>query len=100
MRLGVAERTYFEGKVALPLTAAELNRVRRAADGSRAESIAVCLLHSYANPASEQRLARAVETLGLPLSVSHRILPEYREFERLSTTLVNSYLAPRRPSHV
>jgi N-methylhydantoinase A/oxoprolinase/acetone carboxylase beta subunit len=100
MRLGVAERTYFEGKVALPLTAAELNRVRRSAAGTRAESIAVCLLHSYANPASEQRLARAVEPLGLPLSVSHRILAEYREFERLSTTVVNAYVAPRMSSHV
>src|ERR1700719_2744099 len=100
MRLGVAERTYFDGKVALPLTAAELNRVRRVAAGSRAESIAVCLLHSYANPASEQPLARAGEALGLPLSVSHRILAEYREFERLSTTVVNAYVAPRMSSHV
>src|ERR1700736_2876647 len=74
MRLGVAERTYFEGKGALPLPAAELNRVRRAAAGTRAESIAVCLLHSYANPASEQRLARAGEPLRLPLSASHRRL--------------------------
>jgi N-methylhydantoinase A/oxoprolinase/acetone carboxylase beta subunit len=100
MRLGVAERTYFDGKVALGLTAAELNRVRRAAASSHADSIAICLLHSYANPASEQRLARALNPLGLPLSVSHRILAEYREFERLSTTVVNAYVAPRMSSHV
>jgi N-methylhydantoinase A/oxoprolinase/acetone carboxylase beta subunit len=100
MRLGVAERTYFDGKVGLRLTAAELNRVRRAASRSRADSIAICLLHSYANPASEQRLARALTPLGLPLSVSHRILAEYREFERLSTTVVNAYVAPRMSSHV
>ena len=100
MRLGVAERTYFDGKVARGLTAAELNRARRAAASSRADSIAICLLHSYANPASEQRLARALTPLGLPLSVSHRILAEYREFERLSTTVVNAYVAPRMSSHL
>ena len=100
MRLGVAERTYFDGKVALPLSAAELKRVRRAAASRRADSIAICLLHSYANPASEQRLARALVPMGLPLSVSHRILAEYREFERLSTTVVNAYVAPRMSSHL
>ncbi|MGA8057648.1 MAG: hydantoinase/oxoprolinase family protein, partial [Candidatus Binataceae bacterium] len=100
MRLGVAERTYFDGKLALGLTAAELNRVCRAAASSRADSIAICLLHSYANPASERRLARALTPLGLPLSVSHRILAEYREFERLSTTVVNAYVAPRMSSHL
>jgi N-methylhydantoinase A/oxoprolinase/acetone carboxylase beta subunit len=100
MRLGVAERTHFDGKVALPLTAAELNRVRGAAARSRADSIAVCLLHSYANGASERRLARALTPVGLPLSISHRILAEYREFERLSTTVVNAYVAPRMSSHL
>ncbi|MGA8569072.1 MAG: hydantoinase/oxoprolinase family protein [Candidatus Binataceae bacterium] len=100
MRLGVAERTYFDGKLALGLTAAELNRVCRAAASSRADSIAICLLHSYANPASERRLARALTPLGLPLSISHRILAEYREFERLSTTVVNAYVAPRMSSHL
>ena len=100
MRLGVAERTHFDGKVALPLTAAELNRLRRAAARSRADSIAVCLLHSYANGASERRLARALTPVGLPLSISHRILAEYREFERLSTTVVNAYVAPRMSSHL
>ena len=100
MRLGVAERTYFDGKLALGLTGAELNRVRRAAASSHADSIAICLLHSYANPASEQRLARALTPLHMPLSVSHRILAEYREFERLSTTAVNAYVAPRMSSHL
>ena len=100
MRLGVAERTHFDGKVALALSAAELKRVRRAAASRRADSIAICLLHSYANPASEQRLARALVPMGLPLSVSHRILAEYREFERLSTTVVNAYVAPRMSSHL
>jgi N-methylhydantoinase A len=100
MRLGVAERTHFDGKVALGLTATELRRVRRAASLRRADSIAICLLHSYANPASERKLTRALVPLGLPVSVSHRILAEYREFERLSTTVVNAYVAPRMSSHL
>ncbi len=100
LRLGVAERTYFDGKVARRLSAAELRRVRQAAARSRAEAIAICLLHSYANPASEQRLARTLAPLGLPLSISHRLLAEYREFERLSTTVINAYVAPRMSSHV
>ena len=100
MRLGVAERTHFDGKVALGLTAAELKRTRRAAALREADSIAICLLHSYANPASERQLARALTPLGLPLSISHRILAEYREFERLSTTVVNAYVGPRMSSHL
>src|SRR5690348_13783652 len=100
MRLGVAERTYFDGKTPLPLTQKELARVRRVAERLGAESIAICLLHSYANPASEERLARAAGSLGVPVSVSNRILAEYREYERLSTTVVNAYVAPRMSSHL
>ncbi len=100
MRLGVAERTHYDGEIARALSAGELRRMRGAAARARADSIAVCLLHSYANAASERRLARALAPLGLPLSVSHRILPEYREFERLSTTVVNAYVAPRMSSHL
>ena len=100
MRLGVAERTHYDGEIARALGAGELRRMRSAAARARADSIAVCLLHSYANAASERRLARAFAPLGLPLSVSHRILAEYREFERLSTTVVNAYVAPRMSSHL
>jgi N-methylhydantoinase A/oxoprolinase/acetone carboxylase beta subunit len=100
MRIGVAERSYFDGKTAFPLTPAELARVRRTVGRLRPESIAICLLHSYANRASEDRLARAVGSLGVPVSVSNRILAEYREYERLSTTVVNAYVAPRMSSHL
>ena len=100
MRFGVGGRTYFDGKVALPLTAAELEPRAQRAAASGADSFAVCLLHSYANPKSEQRLRARSNPLGLPLSVSHRILAEYREFERLSTTVINAYVAPRMVSHL
>src|SRR5580704_5139957 len=100
LRIGVGGRTYFDGKIASPLTTAELTRVRKLAQRSGAEAFAVCLLHSYANPSSENAIARALEPLHRALSVSHRILAEYREFERLSTTVINAYVAPRMVSHL
>jgi len=100
MRFGVGGRTYFDGTLASPLDHAALTQIHEIAQQSGAEAIAVCLLHSYANPASEEAIARALESLGLPLSVSHRILPEYREYERLSTTVINAYVAPRMVAHL
>jgi N-methylhydantoinase A len=100
MRFGVEERTLFDGTIANPLTRTELSRIARVARASRAEAFAVCLLHSYANPKSEDAIAGALKSLGRPLSISHRILAEYREFERLSTTVVNAYVAPRMASHL
>ncbi|MBV8362205.1 MAG: hydantoinase/oxoprolinase family protein [Deltaproteobacteria bacterium] len=100
MRFGVDGRTYFDGTLTSPLDETALTQIREIAQQSGAEAIAVCLLHSYVNPSSEEAIARAVEPLGLPLSVSHRILPEYREYERLSTTVINAYVAPRMVAHL
>src|SRR5207253_1824251 len=58
------------------------------------ESIAVSLIFSFVHPKHEQRIAKALATLGVPLSISHQILPEYREYERTSTTTINAYLQP------
>ena len=100
MRIGVSERTLFDGTIIRALTSSELARIRRRAARSGAESFAVCLLHSYANPKSEESIARALAPIGMPLSVSHRILAEYREYERFSTAVVNAYVAPRMSSHL
>ena len=63
--------------------------------GGRPEAIAVCLLHSYANADHEQQLAGALRAaFDVPVSVSSEVLPEYREFERWSTTVLNAYVAP------
>jgi N-methylhydantoinase A len=59
-----------------------------------AESVAVVLLHSYANSSHEESVADALAELNVPVSVSVRLLPEYREYERTSTTIVNAYVAP------
>ena len=58
------------------------------------EAIAISLLFSFANPKTENAVASALKKLGLPLSVSHQILPEFREYERTSTVVVNAYLQP------
>jgi N-methylhydantoinase A len=99
-RFGVGGRTLFDGTITKPLTAPDIARIRAMAQRSKAEAFAVCMLHSYANPKSEEVVARALAPLGRPLSVSHRILAEYREYERLSTTVVNAYVAPRMVSHL
>ena len=93
-RLGLRERLDSDGRVLLAPSRAEIARIVRAVVRSGADSVAVCLLFSFVNPAHEKLLARALAATGLPVSVSHEILPEYREFERTSTTVVNAYLVP------
>lgn len=73
---------------------AELAHLVDEVRASGAESIAVCLLHSYADPSIEERVARALEGLGLPITRSSALLAEHREFERFSTALVNAALVP------
>jgi N-methylhydantoinase A len=67
---------------------------------SGAESVAVCLLFSFAEPAHEKRLGELLEPLGLPVSLSHRILAEFREYERAATTCVNAYVSPRMDRYI
>ena len=91
-RHGIQGRIGPEGEVIEPLDTAELEGLPELL--ADAESVAVILLHSYANVDHEEAVADALDSLGLPLSVSVRLLPEYREYERTSTTIVNAYVAP------
>ena len=92
-RHGIAGRLGPDGAEESPLDPDELEALPgRLAD---AESVAICLLHSYADDGHEERVAGALAGLGVPLSVSSRLLPEYREYERTATTVVNAYVAPR-----
>jgi N-methylhydantoinase A len=79
--------------VAVPDTSA-LDALVRAVAAARPESIAVCLLHSYAEPEMERRVARALAPLGVPVTTSAELYREYREYERFSTAVVNAALAP------
>ncbi|MBZ5566091.1 MAG: hydantoinase/oxoprolinase family protein, partial [Acidobacteriia bacterium] len=100
LRLGVRERVGAGGRILLKPSRAELARLKRRVRRSAAQSLAVCFLFSFANSANERAAARALAGLGLPISVSHEILPEFREFERLSTVVINAYLAPRMGAYL
>jgi N-methylhydantoinase A len=102
LRFGVRERVAADGSVVEELTDKEVAALVRKLKRARVESIAICLLFSFARPEHERKLERAVtEALPeVPLSVSHRILPEYREFERTSTVSINAYLQPLMGSYL
>jgi len=95
LRFGVPERVSSDGAILRSPTEDELASLVDQVRASGAEAIAISLLFSFANPETELRVEAALRVLGIPVSTSHRILPEFREYERASTTLVNSYLAPR-----
>jgi N-methylhydantoinase A/oxoprolinase/acetone carboxylase beta subunit len=99
-RLGVIERTTFDARVLIPLTDRELRRLRERVRVRRPEAIAVVLLHAYARPAHERRVGRALAGLGVPISLSHALVREHREYERTSTTVVNAYVAPVMSRHL
>ena len=94
MTFGVHERLAADGSVLEPLQAAATASLIQQLKQAQVESVAICLLHSYANPVHEQALAEALDGAGFIVSASHEILPEYREFERWSTTAVNAYVTP------
>ena len=99
LRFGVRERTACDGEVLEPPSESELHRLRQAVKRARPESVAVSLLFSFVNPENERAVAEALvprgkETNPVPLSLAHMVLPEFREYERASTVVVNAYLQP------
>jgi N-methylhydantoinase A len=96
LRLEVTEKMRPDGSVAVPLDAESLTPVIAMLRAENVASVAICLLHSYANPAHEQAVACAVrEALpGIAISVSSEILPEIKEYPRTSTTVINAYVQP------
>src|SRR5271170_5296057 len=94
LTFGVNERLNADGSILEPLLESEIAQLIDALRTRAIDSVAVCLLHSYANPIHEDRLDSALKDAGFIVSTSHKILPEYREFERWSTTVVNAYVTP------
>ena len=92
MCFGITERVDARGRVLTSLSTGELNRIHRALRASGAESVAICLLFSFLRPEHERRLAGALSDL--PLSTSHEVLAEFREYERASTTVLDAYVKP------
>ena len=100
LRCGVAERSSAAGKVLVGLSSEEIDRVCDLVGTLRGESVAVCFLHSYANPEHEDLVGAALRGRGLPCSVSSELVAEYREYERLSTTVMNAYVGPVMQRHL
>lgn len=94
MRFGISERTDKDGKILAKATKTDLQRLRDHLRKKKPDAIAISFLFSFANPANERATAGALKPLRIPLSISHQILPEFREYERASTVVVNAYLQP------
>ena len=95
-RYEIRERLDSKGAVVQPLDESQVGALARTLADANVEAIAICLLHSYANPVHEKRIAQLLRE-ALPacfISVSSEVLPEIREYERTSTTVVNAYIGP------
>ncbi|MEX0658337.1 MAG: hydantoinase/oxoprolinase family protein, partial [Egibacteraceae bacterium] len=91
----VHERTASDGRPVVALTDEEIDRVVDAVAARTPEAVAVSLLFAYAGPAHEERLCAALaDRLGVPITRSTALLPEFREFERASTCVLNAAVAP------
>jgi N-methylhydantoinase A/oxoprolinase/acetone carboxylase beta subunit len=93
---GVPERLDAQGGILQPLNRKAFGQLlkRLRGDKKHIDILAVCFLHSYANPIHERRVAEQLRSTGLRVCASHEVLPEYKEFERWSTTVLNAYVTP------
>ena len=96
LRLEVRERVGADGQVITPLDEESVRRAVEQLKAEGVESIAVCLLFSFLNPTHERRVREICQELypEAPVSLSSDIAPEFREYERTSTTVINAYLQP------
>jgi len=95
-RFEVRERVDFRGEVLQPLVEEDVVAAVEACRAAGIEAIAVCYIHAYANPAHERRTREIIEELlpGVPVTLSHEITQEWREYERTNTTVLNAYVQP------
>lgn len=96
LRLEVKERVLHRGEVFIPLDESSVRDQIQKLKENRVDAVVICLLYSYLNPSHEARIKEMVQQ-AMPdvyISVSHEVLPEFREYERLSTTTLNASLMP------
>jgi len=93
-RVEVIERLNERGEVLIPLDETSLEEALRILSRAGVSSIAISLLFSFTNPAHERRVAEQARALGFAVSVSSEVLPEFREYERTSTVVLNAYIGP------
>ena len=95
-RIGITERTMFDGAITTPLSQADIAAALASEHARDIEAVAVCFLHSYANPDNERAAGALVEQAlpGIPVTLSCDVLPEIGEYGRVSTTVANAYVQP------
>ena len=96
LRFEVPERVLYTGEIHQPLDEDAVRMIAHSIEQRDVGVVAVCLLHSYANPAHERRIRDLLlaELPDLKVSLSSEVLPEFKEYERMSTTVVNAYVMP------
>ncbi len=94
VRFGINERTAADGEILAAPSPQDLQSLATRILQAGPESVAISLLFSFANSKNEAAVAAALQPVGVPLSISHQILPEFREYERTSTVVINAYLQP------
>ena len=92
-RLGIKERSLHDGKTLVSLEKRSLAWLQNKVKQLAPKAIAVVLLYSYLNPESERQIGEALQFAEVPVSLSHQVLPEFREYERTSATVLNAYLS-------
>ncbi len=100
LRFGINERTACDGEILTAPVPNELLELANKIAAAKPQSVAISLLFCFANPKNEQAVAEALSRLAVPLSTSHQILPEFREYERTSTVVINAYLQPVMQSYL
>src|SRR5204862_5224094 len=96
LRLGVRERLRADGRIEIPLDQTSLDRALDVLKRERIEAVAVCYFHSYRDPRHELATKAAIERElpGVYVTLSSEVLPQIKEYERVSTTVVNAYVGP------
>ena len=97
---GISERTLHTGKIQTEIEPADLETLVSELAALELDAVAICFLFAYVNPHNEQIVAEYLAQLGIPISCSHEVLPEYREYARFSTTVANAYIRPTLERHL
>ena len=100
-RFGISERTLHTGEIQTEIESSELDALATQLATLELDAIAICFLFSYVNPQNEKIVAEYLSSrLEIPISCSHEVLPEYREYARFSTTVANAYIRPTLERHL
>ena len=99
-RFGISERTLHTGEIQTAIETNDLEALASELATLELDAIAVCFLFAYVNPQNEQIVAKHLARLDIPVSCSHEVLPEYREYARFSTTVANAYIRPTLERHL